>query len=175
MSFKSLLLTLKNPVRVSLQRENMPDSPLLIDEIITSRPSTPPWAACADLLISTKECSWVGICYRVSKNYQDSVNFFCSGLPKQIVQYNDLSSVESQNFYKEFSSEFDWVEIKWSDIPVDTIEVEQLDSGFWYYEEFAQSVQAVAFALDDIDEILQRHLLKFPSLDLFTHFQPRFA
>jgi hypothetical protein len=175
MSFKSLLVTLKNPVKVSIQRENMPDKPLLIDEIITSRPSTPPWSACADLLISTKESSWVGLCYRVGKNYQDSVKIFCSNLSTEIVQYNDLSSVESQDLYKEFPSEFDWVEIKWTDIPADTIEVEQLDSGFWYYDESAPNVQAVAFALDDIDEILQRYLLKFPSLDSFTHFQPRFA
>lgn len=175
MSFKSLLVTLKNPVKVSLQRENMPDKPLLIDEIVTSRPSTPPWFACADLLISAKECTWVGLCYRVSETYQDSVKIFCSNLSAEIVQYNDLSSVESQDLYKEFPSEFDWVEIKWTDIPADTIEVEQLDSGFWYYNESAQNVQAIAFALDDIDEIVRRYSLLFPNLDSFTHFQPRFA
>jgi hypothetical protein len=172
---KSLLVTLENPVKASLQRENMPDKPLLIDETITSRPSTPPWVACADLLISAKERTWVGLCYRVSESYQDSVKIFCSNLSTQIIRYNDLSSVESQDLYKDFPPEFDWVEIKWTDITADTVEVEQLDSGFWYYNEFAKNIQAVAFALDDIDEVVQRYSLKFPSLDSFAHFQPRFA
>ncbi len=103
------------------------------------------------------------------------MKIFCSNLSTQIIRYNDLLSVESQDLYKDFPPEFDWVEIKWTDITADTVEVEQLDSGFWYYDEFAKNTQAVAFALDDIDEVVQRYSLKFPSLDSFLHFQPRFA
>lgn len=175
MESKSLLITLVSPVEVSLHKENMPDKPLLFGEIITSRPSTPPWAACADLLINAKQSIWVGVCYRVSKPYQNSVKTFCLNLSKQIVQYNDLSSVESQKLYKDFPPEYDWVEIKWTNIRADMVEVEQLDSGFWYYNESAQNVQALAFALDDIDEVLERYSLKFPNLDSFSCFQPLFA
>lgn len=174
---KSLLLTLKPPVRVSLQSKNLLDAPLAIDELVTSRPSTPPWPACADLLINTNSSAWVGLCYRVGKQYQDIVQGFFYDLSTAVVRYNDMTSDESRRLYSEFGYETHWVEVRWANILADRVEVSQLDSGYWYYINQAQILaydEPYIFGLEDIDEVLEKYGLVFPDLSFFPQFQPQF-
>lgn len=171
---KSLFLALRNPVSVSLQTERILDAPLIIDGLVTSRPSTPPWPACADILMNEESRTWVGVCYRVGQRYKDLVQEFCSNLPCEVVRFNDLSSAESRQLYGEFGYEMSWLEIIWTNIPPNKVEVAQLDSGFWYYVNYASAVkqfEAVAFGIEDIDETIHDYNLLLPNMSHLPVFE----
>jgi hypothetical protein len=167
---KSLFLTLKEPAKIHLANEDIVDAPLVIDGLTTSRPSTPPWPACADILIDTHSHLFVGLCYRVSKEFHSAVRGFCSHLSPNIVLYNDLTAVESKQLYGEFGDSTHWVEIKWSTVPPNRVEVVQLDSGFWYYIDNWGRIDAVAFGLEGLDEIMRDYDLILPKLTSFPAF-----
>jgi len=173
MEVNSLLFALKRPVRLFLSRYSISDKPLVIDSIVTTRPSTPPWPSCADILFNVKERIFTGLCYGIGQEDRPLVREFCSRLPKEIIRYNDLSSEASYKLYSDYGPETHRLEIIWSNVPTDGLEVAQLISGFWYYpKEHSKHIEAVAFGLEDVDEISSDYNLVLPKNLPFPSFIP---
>lgn len=171
---KSLLLTLVLPTKLFVSWEDLPDSPLRLAELVSTRPSFPPWAACADILFNAQSRIFVGLSYPVGSEDEHLVRGVCSSVPNQVMRYNDFT-IESLRKPYEANDDFDIdrLEIVWTDLDADAFETAQLDSGFWYYSERGNRV--IAFGLTDIDDILDDYDLTLPESFHFPQFVPEFV
>lgn len=172
---KSLILTLEKPVKLFLSREELPDKPLKIDDVKTTRPSFPPWPVCADILLNSQSRIFVGVTYPVHEDSKDFVRDLSTSMSNEVVRYNDLSLEKLIKPYADDESNIHRLEIMWADINVDTVESAQLDSVFWYYSSNQpRKTQVLAFGLTDIDKVLEEYGLIFPVNILFPQFVPEF-
>jgi hypothetical protein len=162
---KSLLITLTDPVRALLSDQGLLDAGLRIENFLTSRPSTPFWPSCGDLLLDQESRLFVGLAYRVADEDRELVYHVASALSTGVVRYDNQSSAESRRLYEELDPESHWLTITWSKIPATKVELAQLDSAYWYYASQGDFDVPVVWGLEDIEVLLQDYHLVFPTLE----------
>jgi len=172
---ESLLLLLERPAKLFLSEQELPDLPIRAGNIVTTRPSFPLWPACADILFNSQSRIFVGLSYSIHENSRNLVRNLCNGLPDEIVRYNDITSHSLAKPYIEYDLEVHRLEIIWTNIYADSLEIAQLDSGFWYYaNNSVVENHVVAFGLTYISEILDDYGLVLPSVFVLPFFAPEF-
>lgn len=173
---KSLLLTLESPTELFISSRELPDKPLLVSGLVTTRPSFPPWPTCADILFNSKSRIFVGLSYPVGSADEGLARSVCSRVSSEIMRYNAFTVASLRKPYEANADfEIDRLEIVWMDAPADSFETAQLDSGFWFYSlKHFQESRVVAFGLTHIDEILHDYQLTLPDVFHFPSFVPEF-
>lgn len=172
---KSLLLTLEPPTELFVSSQELPDKPLRVAGLVTTRPSFPPWPTCADILFS-KSRIFVGLSYPVGSADERLARGMCSGVSNDVMRYNDFTLDSLRKPYEaNVDFDIDRLEIVWTDVDADDFETAQLDSGFWYYSQrhFREN-RVIAFGLTDIDEILRDYELTLPNAFHLPPFVPEF-
>lgn len=173
---KSLLLTLEPPTELFVSSQELPDEPLRVGDLVTTRPSFPPWPTCADILFNSKSRIFVGLSYPVGSADERLARGICSSVSNEVMRYNDFTLDSLRRPYEVNDDfEIDRLEIVWTDVDADDFETAQLDSGFWYYsQKHFTGNRVIAFGLTDIDEILRDYHLTLPDVFHFPPFVPEF-
>ncbi|HEX2270744.1 MAG TPA: hypothetical protein VHH35_14455 [Pyrinomonadaceae bacterium] len=174
--YESLLLTFLPEVKLFLSEQELPDFSVRIGDAVTSRPSYPPWPACADVLFNSQSDVFVGLSYSIGESYRPLVRALCNELPNDVVRYNDMSSPSLAKPYAEDDLEGHRLEIIWGGSYPDRFHVAQLDSAFWYYSDVsAGKQQVVALGLTYVNQILREYNLRLPRHFRFPFFTPDFV
>lgn len=173
---KSILITLREPSKISFSKENLESSRLIFDDKVLSPPRFPLWATCADILVNSVKQEFVGLCYYVGDDSKDLVKSFIKDLDPIVARFVDSSSDKEARPYLNCNITPSHFQIKWSLVEADNIEVAQLSSDYWYYYiESENNYQPMALGLSHIDEILNDYHLEFPITDYLDLFNPSFA
>lgn len=174
--YESLLLTLRPQIKLFLSEQELPDLSMRIGDGVTSRPSYPPWPACADVLFNSQSAFFVGLSYSIGKSHRAFVRALCNELPENVVRYNDMTSPSLVKPYAEDDLEAHRLEIIWGESCPDSFQVAQLDSAFWYFSHNRSGKQQVAaLGLTYVSEILREYNLILPRFFRFPYFTPEFV
>lgn len=91
-------------------------------------------------------------------------------------KYDDFTSEHLKSPYDDDDFDHHRLEIRWTVVYADKLEIAQLDSGFWYYSKTALGDHEVtAFGLTYIDHVLTEYDLIFPDSFALPLFQPEFV
>lgn len=173
---KSILITLREPSKISFNKEILESSRLILDDKVLSPPRFPLWATCADILVNSVKKEFVGLCYYVGDDSKDLVKSFIKDLNPFVARFVNSSLDNEAKPYLKCNLNPSHFQIKWSAIEADNIEVAQLGSDYWYYlEDGKRERQLMAIGLNYVDEILGDYNLNFPNTDYFNIFKPTFT
>lgn len=175
-NIKSLLITLDDPVKICLSEEGLPSSNLIITDQVLSPPRFPRWSTCADLLVNSRQKELVGLTYPVTAEAKELVEYLSATLSNRVVRYVQLPSDRAATIrYSRHEMTQEHFEVKWSLTEADYLEVAQLDSDYWYYDDMSgEEGKLKAIGLNYIDELLFDYKLKLPNNIQFEPFKPKF-
>lgn len=170
------MITLYEPAKIFLDEELLGNSNFILDGKILSPPRFPLWATCADLLVNSVKKELIGLTYFVGSEGKEIVEFFAEKLDSRVIRYINSSLDKRATHYINNGITPDHFEIRWSLTEVDSVEIAQIDSDYWYYDEISdKDYKFMAIGLNYISEILRDYELTFPTNIFLELFEPKFV